>query len=153
MENIQKKLDELYFNYLSRIFDDKDVFEAIQNYEISSPLLIDVNAPQGNYLKRKFRVLYIGKENNGWFNEKERAKAGLKKITDINTYLTELKKLYYNFNIGIEYNKPIFRFLDILIDKIQTHYGGEESTGFLWTNLIRHSGDYGTGKIIDKYID
>jgi hypothetical protein len=153
MENIQKKLDELYLSYLSNVLDNREVVEAIQNQEISSPLFIDVNAPQSNYINRPFKVLYVGQENNGWFNLNQRKKVGLEKISDLNKYLIELKSLYFEFNIGEQYNKPIFIFLDILIESIQNYKQGEESTGFLWTNLIRHSGKFNEGKIPDKFED
>lgn len=146
IENLQEKLDNLYLSYLDRILKDKEIIEAINNNEMSSPLFIDIKVSQGNY-KRPFKVLYVGQENNGWFSSKQRENAELQEIlhSNKNKYLEALKKLYTDFDIGREYSSPIFNYLEILIHQMQEKKGGEESTGFLWTNLIRHSGDYEMG--------
>lgn len=146
MKELQNKLDELYLEYLNKILKDEVITNAIENGKLSSPLFIDVSAPQGNYVDRPYKVLYVGQETNSWFNEKERKEKSLLRINDASIYLTALKDLYKKFNIGEKYNTPIFLFLDILISEIQSKQGSEDKTGFLWTNLIRHSAAYNEGK-------
>jgi hypothetical protein len=144
MQNtMQIELNQLYFDYISRIFSDKDLFDLIEQYEVSSPILLNVEAQSGNYLTCDFKLLYVGKETHYWFNQSERNQLGLEKIEVKEKYQQNLIDLYCKFNIGKEYRWPIFTFLDLLISELQK---SRKSVGYLWTNILRH--DYfGDGKV------
>jgi len=144
MNDLQKQLNDLYFDYLKTIFTDKELFQQVLNFEISSPIFLDCNAEFGNYLDSNFKILYVGKETNYWFNEKEREDSGL--LTDISNYekyIQALTDLYKTFNIGHNYKRAIFTFMDIFVEKFRNING---KTGILWTNLLRHD-YYGNGKV------
>ncbi|OFY50444.1 MAG: hypothetical protein A2W85_10420 [Bacteroidetes bacterium GWF2_41_31] len=144
MENLQNQLNELYLDYMNKVFADKVIFDQIQNFEISSPIFLNCNAEFGKYIDSDNKVLYVGKETNYWFNQKERENSGLlKDISDYDKYLLALTDLYKSFNIGHNYKRAIFTFMDILVEKLRSN---NEKTGILWTNLLRH--DYfGNGKV------
>lgn len=144
MKNLQNQLNELYLDYLNEIFADKVMFDQVQKFEISSPIFLDCNAEFGKYADSDYKVLYVGKETNYWFNQKEREQSGLlNDISDIDKYLFALTDLYKTFNIGHNYKRAIFTFMDILVEKLRSN---NKKTGILWTNLLRH--DYfGNGKV------
>lgn len=144
MNNVQTQLNELYLDYLNKIFVDKVLFDQIQKFEISSPIFLDCKTEFGKYLDSNYRVLYVGKETNYWFNQKEREQSGLlNDISNYEKYLFALTNLYKSFNIGHNYKTAIFTFMDILVEKLRSN---NEKTGILWTNLLRH--DYfGNGKV------
>jgi hypothetical protein len=135
MNQIQKRLNELYLNYLNTILKDKEIYEGILNYTISSPMFINSEVKVGKYIESDLKVLYVGKENNGWFNKEDRKRSGLDDdIQNAEKYLNELLNLYYDFDIGSNYKSPIFKFFDILVDKARKI---NPKTGFLYTNLLR----------------
>lgn len=147
---MQQKLDALYLDYLTKIMAMQEVEDAIENYEISSPFLLDVNAPRANYLNSSFKVAFVGQETNYWFNQDERLNSGLGLLSqNLTKYVDALKALYMKGNIGEFYRTSIFTFFDILSDKIkETHKG----LGMINTNLIRH--DYfGKGKLPEHFIE
>jgi hypothetical protein len=135
MNQIQKQLNELYLNYLTTILKDNEIYEGIVNHTISSPLFINSEVKVGKYFESDLKFLYVGKENNGWFNEKDRKRSGLDDdIQNTEKYLNDLLNLYYCFNIGTNYKSPIFTFFDVLVDKARTE---KPKTGFLYSNLLR----------------
>jgi hypothetical protein len=132
---MQTQLDNLYSDYINRILSETDILEMIENYELSSPLLMDISAARGNYLESEYKILFIGKETNGWFNQREREKVGLLKIEGQNEkYIEELKQLYKRTNIGEKYRKSFFTFIDLLIGRISQN----KEVGFTITELLRH---------------
>lgn len=146
---IKSQLDLLYKNYLETIFSDKELAEMIDNLILSSPQLLDVETIRGKYLDSDFKLVFVGKETNGWFNRNERLEEGLIKINNqFEKYIFSLKKIYSRHNIGLNYRTPIYLFIDLLIDRLSIN----KNVGFLLTELLRH--DYnGSGlpsKIIDK---
>lgn len=144
MKNLQNQLNELYLDYLNKIFADKEIFDKVQKFEISSPIFLDCNAEFGNYANSDYRVLYVGKQTNCWFNENEREQSGLfNDISDLNKYLFALTNLYKTFNIGANYKTAIFTFMDILVEELRSN---NKKTGILWTNLLRHD-NFGQGKV------
>lgn len=144
MENLQQQLNNLYLDYLNKIFSDKELFEQILKFEISSPLFLDCSVDSGKYLESEIKVLYVGKETNYWFNEKEREEKGLlNDISNKDYYLSALVGSYKKFNIGQNYKTSLFTFMDILIEKFRAN---NNKSGILWTNLLRHD-YYGNGKV------
>lgn len=92
---MQFELDVLYKDYLTHILSEKEILAGIENFTLSSPQLIDSSVERGKYIETDYRVLFIGKETNWWFNQTEREKAGLVSIQGkIDIYIEELKSLY-----------------------------------------------------------
>lgn len=136
MNKIQSELNQLYSEYLDVIFSKSELVEKILNFNISSPLFVDVDIETGNYLNSDYKVLYVGKETNCWYNMQERERDGLlSSITQKKEYLTKLLNLYYTFNLGQHYNTAIITFYRILLNKLKGTHG---NVGILWTNLLRH---------------
>lgn len=134
MEATQSKLDSLYNEYLDRIFADEQLLKMVENYELSSPHFLDVNVERGNYLGSEFKIVFVGKETNGWFNPKERQDAGLEIINKQNQkYLSALKQNYLRHNIGVNYRTAIYTFMDLVIEKMSERL----NTGFILTELLR----------------
>ncbi|MEO6834071.1 MAG: hypothetical protein ABI169_17820 [Chitinophagaceae bacterium] len=132
---MQAKLDALYNEYLDKIFSDEELLSAIENYELSSPQFLDVSVTRGNYLKHDNKVVFIGKETNGWFNQAERSEAGLAIINKQNQkYIEALKSIYFTHNIGVNYRTSIYTFIDLLTDKLAKNV----ETGILLTEVLRH---------------
>lgn len=132
---MQKQLDNLYHSYLEAIFSDKEIEKMIEDNKLSSPQLLDVETPRGNYLNSEFKVLFIGKETNDWFNSNERYNEGLIPINgQFEKYINSLKKLYKSHNIGVKYRSPIYLFIDHLLKKLNE----SKQTGMLLTELLRH---------------
>lgn len=146
--NIQKQLDNLYLNYLETLFLDKELEEMIENLIVSSPQFLDTETPRGNYIDSEYKVVFIGKETNGWFNANEREKEGLTKINrQFEKYIHSLKKMYSRHNIGANYRSPIYLFIDLLVDKLSEL----KKTGILLTELLRH--DYYCSRLPNEIID
>jgi len=144
MNDLQNKLNELYLEYLNKIFTDKILFDQISKFEISSPIFLNCNSEFGKYIDADYKVLYVGKETNYWFNQSEREKCGLlDDVSNHEIYLQALTDLYKIFNIGHKYKTAIFTFMDILVEKLRLN---NESSGILWTNLLRHD-HFGNGKV------
>lgn len=145
MKETQRKLNELYFDYLEVLQNNDKMIQYVQDESKSSPLFINVDAPYGKYLESDIKILYIGKENNGWSS-----RASLKRKYLIeggysdNSYVEALIGLYKSFNLGANYRKPFFTFLS---DLIQPYRDNSIRIGVLWTNLLRMDC---TGK--NKYI-
>jgi len=138
MKVMQTELNKLYTEYLKEIFSDRKLYEQILNFEISSPLFLDCNAEFGKYADSDFKVLYVGKETNYWYNQKERTVSELLyDIQDTEKYINGLTELYKKFNIGHNYKTSIFTFMDIIVNKLRVK---NQKTGVLWTNLLRHDG-------------
>ena len=138
MNNIQTELNNLYAEYLEKIFSDRKLYEQILNFKVSSPLFIEYNVEFGKYADSDFKVLYVGKETNYWYNQNERKNDNLlHDLQDTKKYLNGLTDLYKKFNLGHNYNTPIFIFMDIIINKLRVN---NKSTGILWTNILRHDG-------------
>ena len=127
---MQQQLDNLYLNYLEKIFLDKELEDNIENEDVSAPHLLDIERPNSNWLNSEYKVLFIGKETNGW-NPKDRQKEGLLPINgQFQKYIVSLKNVYKSLN----YTSSIYLFMDILIEKLSE----KRKTGFLLTNLLRH---------------
>lgn len=138
---MQSQLDFLYLNYVETIFSDNELKELIENHIVSSPQIIDIETPRGNYLDSEFKVVFVGKETNGWFNANERKEVGLEIINgQFEKYIHSLKKIYSNHNIGLKYRSPIYLFIDRLFDSLSEF----KKTGILLTELLRHD-YYGSG--------
>ena len=132
---MQKQLDNLYHNYLETLFLDKEIEKLIEDNKLSSPQLLDVETPRGNYLISEYKVLFIGKETNDWFNTVERKNEDLTLINgQFEKYINSLKKLYKSHNIGVKYRSPIYLFIDHLVKKLNE----SKQTGMLLTELLRH---------------
>lgn len=117
--NMQKQLDNLYQTYLETLFSDKEFEEMIENFRVSSPQFLDTETPRGKYLSSEFKVVFIGKETNGWFNDNERKEEGLTQINrQFEKYIHSLKKIYSRHNIGANYRSPIYLFIDLLVERI-----------------------------------
>lgn len=136
--NMQKQLDNLYQTYLETLFSDKEFEEMIENFRVSSPQFLDTETPRGKYLSSEFKVVFIGKETNGWFNDNERKEEGLTQINrQFEKYIHSLKKIYSRHNIGANYRSPIYLFIDLLVERISE----SKNVGFLLTELLRHDYD------------
>jgi hypothetical protein len=144
MNNLQEQLNELYLEYLKKIFMDRDLYNQVLNFKLSSPLFLDCEADFGKYKNADYKILYVGKETNYWFNKKEREKCDLlRDLSDYEKYLEALISLYKTFNLGRGYKKAFFTFLDIIVEQLRNK---NDSVGVLWTNLLRHD-SFGNGKI------
>ena len=133
MKKNQKELNNLYSVYLSKLIDDEKFNSYLSKDAINSPLLIGADVERGNYYESDIKILFVGKENNGWFGLGERNN----KKTDINDkekYLQDLVDYYCQFNLGEKYKTPFFTFMDILIGKFKET---NLNVGVLWSNLLR----------------
>jgi len=129
-------LDELYLEYLETvIIGNPKLIEGIFDGSISSPHLINASVPSGGYEEADFKIVFVGKESNGWFNTDERIAAGIAGPPLASaSYLTALKDLYLNFNLGAEYNTSIYQFIRMVRDGTSTE---KIKAGYLLTNLLR----------------
>ena len=134
MKHIQNELNNLYLDYLNKLIDDNKFLSYLNNDVINSPLAINSNVVRGNYFNSDMKILFVGKENNGWFGLNEREKSGINNISNKDEYLHGLLDLYNRFNLGENYRTPIFSYMDILIDKLRDK---KINTGILWSNLLR----------------
>jgi hypothetical protein len=133
--HMQTELDKLYKDYLNYILSEKEILDAIENFTLSSPQLIDVSVQRGKYLESDYKILVIGKETNYWFNKGEREKVGLLSIKDqVDLYIQELKSLYRKHNLGENYRSSIYTFIDLLIEKLLI----KRQIGIILTELIHH---------------
>ena len=76
--------------------------------ELACPLLVSSN---NQYLEKinesKQKILYIGQETNGWVN-----------YDDNNEFMVnEIEKVYYDFMMKSDYNKPFWQFIKSIIGK------------------------------------
>ena len=74
--------------------------------ELACPLLVSSN---NQYLEKinesKQKILYIGQETNGWVN-----------YDDNNEFMVnEIEKVYYDFMMKSDYNKPFWQFIKSII--------------------------------------
>ena len=137
MIDYQKELDKAYYQYLKNIFQKDNIIECIENNKLSSPQIINVDAPDGKYIAADFRILFVGQETKGWLNPYPE---NLQKLTahKIPEYLKKLKDCYYDFNFGNRLNgkkyNGIFRnYTNKIISKLP-----DKKIGFLTTNLFKH---------------
>jgi len=142
-ENMLNELDLLYKEYIGWLLSNEDNVDEIENGKLSSPHLLDVSTPEGNYLNYEFRILFVGQETFGWFNEKQREKEGLLKLDyQIEKYLIALKAIYKNHNLGHgekQYLSSIYSFIDFVYNT--TERDKKIKPGVLLTNLLRHDYD------------
>jgi len=134
MNEIQNRLNDLYSEYLTKVLNEKGICDLIINDQISSPLFINVSTTYGNYLNADLKILYVGKENNKWYDSKERIDNGIGDILNKDQYFNSLIRLYYKFDLGKNYEKPFFDFLKIFIEDIRIK---KIKAGVLWSNLLR----------------
>ncbi len=135
MNQTQEKLNELYDSYLEKVLSNKEISNYILNDTISSPLFINLDLSSNNYIESDVKILYVGKENNGWFGFNERNVYGMNNdIFEKEKYLNSLLDLYGRFELGKKYQKPFFLFKDILAEKIEER---NYKVGVLWSNLLR----------------
>ena len=150
MNKMQQSLESLYKYYLKQIMSDNEVKDAIENYSISSPFLLNVNTPGSNYLNSDYKVIFVGQETNYWFNQIERRNSNLEPINgQLDEYVSALTDLYLRTNNGEKYRTSIFIFYDILRIKILER---QSSLGMLNTNLIRHD-NFGEGRLPERLIN
>jgi len=143
MDKIQEQLNQLYKDYLKKIFSEMDLLELVDSDEISSPLFLDCHAEKGKYLDSDFKILYVGKENNYWVDSHHRERKGISDLNNFDNYIKGLTEIYYEFNIGFNYSTAFFTFLDILMDELRKDI---RNVGVMWTNLLRHD-SCGNGRV------
>jgi len=135
MNVIQKQLNALYLDYLKKLTTDIELGKMLEIERICPPVLLDVNTTFGQFLDAELKILYVGKENNGWMNREERKKYGLNEdYSDTNVFLNASLELYKDFNLGRKYRRSFYTFLDMLFEEIRKR---NSKTGILWSNLIR----------------
>jgi hypothetical protein len=114
---VQRQLENLYQNYLETLFSDKELEEMIENHSVSSPQLLDIETPRGNYLDSEYKIILIGKETNGWFNANERKEEGLTHISgQLEKYIHSLKKNIFTTQHRSKLSFPnlfIYLFIDL----------------------------------------
>jgi hypothetical protein len=135
-KSIQDQLNGIYMEYLDQLYENTEMLDSIDKYELSSPLFLSVDTDRGNYVAGSLRMLFVGKETNGWFNPEERRLANLSSIkSKKEEYLQALVQHYRRFNLGYKQRmSALWRFLDI----VKGEFSQKVDLGFLWTNLIRH---------------
>jgi len=134
MKNVQNQLNELYREYLKKLLFNQKLKECLMSDHISSPLFINAETPRAEYLNADLKIIFIGKENNGWFGLNERKENGVFDIFNEEQYLNGLLDLYKRFNLGANYKSPIINFLDLIVAAFRDQ---KIKTGILWTNLLR----------------
>lgn len=132
---MQNELNKAYEEYLEFLFSKPAMLDSIDKYELSSPQFISVDVQRGNYVSSDIKILFVGKETNGWFNKDERVQKGLETIrTNRSKYLEALLWQYREFNLGESWYSPIFQFIDI----VRNEFEKQGTMGCLITELIRH---------------
>jgi len=135
MNEIQKQLNRIYIDYINALKASPQMTEYMQDEKKSSPLFLDIVTQYGEYLDSGLKVLYIGKENNGWSSVKSlKNKGRLNDSYNGDSYVNALTDSYRDFNLGKNYRKPFFTFLS---DLIQPYRDNSIRIGVLWTNLLR----------------
>jgi hypothetical protein len=122
-EKINSQLETEYKKYLTTIKSTEKT--EIVNYDNHSlPLFMSVSQ---EYLNSKTRILFVGKETNGW----------LDRLSNVQGYNVEKIIKEYKFD-KMKWNTPFWHFvkntcedLNILCDKTKSKYG------FMWTNISK----------------
>mgnify|MGYP002620383668 CR=1 FL=1 len=135
MNEIQKQLNGIYLEYLNKLTSDGELRNKLEIDRISPPVLINIDAPYAQYAEADIKILYIGKENNGWMSRKNQEEYGLNQnFTETEIFLNALLKLYKKFNLGRKYRRAFYTFMDLLLEKFKIN---NRKPGILWSNLIR----------------
>jgi len=137
MNNIQKNLDSLYDSYLDSILGNADIVEGISSSKYSSPLFISLDVKNGYIKDKKYKMLYVGQQTNGWFDKKDWNGLNINNHKD---YREALKTLYYEFNFGDrlygkKYSGYLWQFQQLLTAKINDE--NQNNCGIIWSNLVR----------------
>lgn len=138
MSNLQPLLDQHYLKYLNRIIDDPEFFMQIIDGSISSPQFVDITTPSAQYESSSIKIVFVGKETNGWLNIGQRNELMSEITSDLDTsvYLDVLKRIYRDHNLGKAYNTPIFQFIHQIVDYCRNQL--TPNVGFVLTELLRH---------------
>jgi hypothetical protein len=137
MINYQEELDYAYDAYLKAILKKDGIIDLIENDQISSPQIIDVTAPDGNYVNADYKILFVGQETKGWLNPFPKESLKLSK-DNTQAYIDTLKSCYREFNFsnmssGRKYNGTFNNY----VNNILVHFP-KDKIGYLTTNLYKH---------------
>lgn len=124
---IQAQLDEFYALTLAAAQGSFDKYLD----DLSSPFLINVSE---DYLNADVRIMFVGKETNGWWG-------GLRKFFQTVDSITELKKRYVE-----QFHRPTgrSRFLRMTKDLANELADGKR-TAICWNNLMKMDWKRGRG--------
>lgn len=129
---INNKLYDLYTNHI------KGITQLAHTYnDIDGPLLM--KCWEKDYLKSNFKILFVGKECNGW-------------IGDVSADLGKLLHAYEEFKLSKNGNRTVFwqyvYWMNSLLNPDQ-----KEDTNFLWTNISKFCNINGKGLNWSTHID
>jgi hypothetical protein len=127
-ELLQAQLNQFYTSTLENIrplFDDRHL------RELSSPLLISISDA---YLAAPVRVMFVGKETNGWWDKLEAYYTGKNALAGLmNRYQEQMARA-----------KWPGRFFPML-GRAAQELAGAKTEAIAWTNLMRMDWEHGKG--------
>lgn len=136
---LQCALDKVYERYLNQIIETREIISGLKSQVLSSPLFLDFTERELASCKR---LLFVGKETNGWCNEF--SNEILFRQLDhccIKEYVSELKRQFRIFNYGEHYyNSPFWYFFHMAKNEFNNC---TNNTDFLYTNLSRQDENQG----------
>ena len=127
-ELLQAKLNDFYRTTLAGakpLFDDKHL------RELSAPLLISISAA---YLRAPVRVMFVGKETNGWWGK-------LSAYYAVEDSLAELMQRYQQQMGKLKWGGRFFQ----MLSRTARELNGAQADAIAWTNLMRTDREQGKG--------
>ena len=128
LESLQEKLDSFYVRTLA---EAKPLFDESHLQKLSAPLLISI--PE-EYLSAPIRVMFVGKETNGWWG----------KLGAYYKAENALPALMTRYRHQMEKSKWSGRFFHMLKRTAQ-ELAGAQTNAIIWTNLMRMDWEQGKG--------
>lgn len=125
---LQAKLNDFYTTTLKNA---KPLFDDNHLLELSAPLLISISKA---YLAAPVRIMFVGKETNGWWN----------KLAAYYTAENSLAALMTRYQQQMEKSKWQGRFFQ-MIRRTAQELTGAQVDAIAWTNLMRMDWEHGKG--------
>lgn len=127
-ELMQAKLNDFYFTVLK---DARSLFDEKHLCELSAPLLISISDA---YLKSPVRIMFVGKETNGWSGK-------LKTYFSTENALPSMMTRYQSQMNGQKWRGRFFS----MLNRTARELAGAQLDAIAWTNLMRMDWEHGKG--------
>lgn len=128
MNELNKKLEQLYLSQTDNIFKMYKESNQSGNKDFSYPLLLHVWEEE--YSKAPVKLMIIGQETNGW-------DAKLEAPNDVISSM----RTYENFNLGRNYNSTFWQWTH----RINHMLGNPDTNCFVWNNILKFGKECGKG--------
>ncbi len=127
-EQLQQQLNDFYTAILAR---ERSLFDESHLRELSAPLLIAVSDA---YLAAPVRIMFVGKETNGWWGR-------LGKFYATDDAVASLLARYRTQMTKGRWKGRFFR----MLARVAHEAAGASADAVAWTNLLKTDWDHGRG--------